>query len=88
VVAAQGLTTEQIALKIGRTKNGVRQTLDKMRRNNKVYKTASLVAIATELDLINPLAIEGIKICARSQQNSSPINVTDDFKQIGVELKV
>ena len=85
---SQGLKVRGTAKELNRTEDGVRHTLQNARQANRAHKTLELIVLAKEFGLLNPLAIEVIKVCARSQQNSSPINVTDDFKQIGVELKV
>lgn len=57
---AQGLTIDQASLKRGLTLYSTRQQVERLRRRNGGKKTSALVAIGTDLDLLNPLAIAGI----------------------------
>ncbi len=59
---AQGLTIDEASLKRGLTQYSTRQQVERLRRRNGGKKISALAAIGTELDLLNPFAIQGINI--------------------------
>ena len=58
---AQGLTVRETGLQMNRRESSVRAKLEDVRMKNSVQKTVDLVTLAIELDLLNSIAIEGIK---------------------------
>lgn len=59
---AQGLTFDQASLKRELATVYIRQQMERLRKLNAGKRTSALAAIGTDLDLLNPLAIEGINV--------------------------
>ena len=59
---AQGFTFDQASLKRELATVYIRQQMERLRKLNEGKRTSALAAIGTELDLLNPLAIEGISV--------------------------
>lgn len=59
---AQGLTFDEVSSEIGLTQYSIRQQVERLRSRNEFMPTFHLVAIATQLGLLNRHAKRGINI--------------------------